>query len=387
MISLCTEAGYVSLTKTGEQLCGDRVDIRSNENETILVLADGLGSGVKANILATLTAKILSTMIAGGMPVEECVDTMLRTLPVCKVRGIAYSTFSIIHVSGNRQVTLIQFDNPPIIVLREGKSWAYPTSSRILSGKTILESRFSAHENDLFIALSDGATYAGVGYELNYGWQRENIIQYAQAAYTPQISAQAMASEIAEACRDLYHNAPGDDASVAAVRVRRRYPVNLVIGPPADKSQDQAMLNLFFAKEGEKIICGGTTAALAADFLGKMLIPTSDYTDPEVPPVSRIEGVDLVTEGVVTISKVLGHAQQRAQGGIETWRGKKDGASMVAQALIDRATDINFFVGRAKNPAHQDLDLPISFAIKVQLVERLAELLLSIGKHVKISYF
>ena len=151
--SLCTEMGYVSLNKYGEQLCGDRVEQAVNEECAILVLADGLGSGVKANILSTLTSKILCTMIEGGMAIEDCIDTIASTLPVCKVRGVAYSTFTIIRVVRNRLVELIQFDNPDVIVLRNGERYDYPITTRTVSGKTIHESRFPVEENDLFIAM------------------------------------------------------------------------------------------------------------------------------------------------------------------------------------------------------------------------------------------
>ncbi len=124
--NLCAEAGYVLLNKAGEALCGDRVEVAGDPDALVLVLADGLGNGVKANILATLTAKILATMIAGGMPLDECVDTVVRTLPVCRERGIAYATFSVVRTKPGREVELIQFDNPPIIALRGGALWDYP---------------------------------------------------------------------------------------------------------------------------------------------------------------------------------------------------------------------------------------------------------------------
>ena len=117
-----------------------------------MVLADGLGSGVKANILSTLTSKILCTMIAGGMPIDECVNTIASTLPVCQVRKIAYSTFTVVRMLDNEVCELIQFDNPNVIVLRDGKNWDYPISTRVVEGKTIHESRFPVCENDVFIA-------------------------------------------------------------------------------------------------------------------------------------------------------------------------------------------------------------------------------------------
>ena len=120
MNDLCADIGYKSINHVGEQLCGDHVDIvEPDENSTVIVLSDGLGSGVKASILSTLTSKIISTMLAEGLPLEECVSTIAATLPVCSVRGVAYSTFTIIHIKNNETAEIIQYDNPQVVVIRD----------------------------------------------------------------------------------------------------------------------------------------------------------------------------------------------------------------------------------------------------------------------------
>lgn len=392
MNNLWTETGYVSLNKTGEQLCGDRVEVTGGgeANHTTLVLADGLGSGVKANILSTLTSKILCTMISGGMPIESCVETIAETLPVCSVRKVAYSTFSIISVTDNEIAELIQFDNPEIIVLRGGVRYDYPMTTRQIAGKTIHESRFPVEENDVFIAMSDGATYAGVGHALNHGWQRENIIDFAEANYLPGNSAKYIAGNIVDECNRLYEGEPGDDTTVAAVRIRERTPVNLLMGPPADPRDATKMMTLFFSKEGKKIVCGGTTSQIAADYLHETIVTSLDYgTDPAIPPVGHMKGVDLVTEGVITMSRVVEYAKAFVEGTDLTnlWSVQTDGASQIAQLLFEYATDINFFIGKAINPAHQNPDLPITFGIKIRLVQELSEYLEKMGKQIKVSYF
>ena len=391
MDKLCTDTGYVSLNKKGEQLCGDRVEIIArNDNSLTLVLADGLGSGVKANILSTLTSKILSTMIENGMPIEECVDTIVKTLPVCSVRKVAYSTFTIIHVEENPTATLIQFDNPNVILLRGGKHWDYPTTSRVIEGKTILESKFPLQLNDMMIAMSDGAIWAGVGQSMNFGWQRDNVVEFAERMYEDTLSAKMMAALIVDECNRLYAGEPGDDTTVAAVRVRERKPVNLMIGPPADPADVGKMMALFFAKEGKKIVCGGTTSKLAANYLHEDVVTSLDYgTDPDIPPTATIKGVDLVTEGVITLSRVVEYANVFLNNSdlANLWSLQTDGASRIAQYLFEYATDISFFVGRAINPAHQNPDLPITFGIKIQLVKQLSEALEKMGKRVSVSYF
>lgn len=387
---LTTDIGYISLNKYGEQLCGDRVEIAEHDSITTLVLADGLGSGVKANILATLTSKIIATMISNGMSIEECVKTIASTLPVCNQRQIAYSTFTIINVCRNTQrVDIIQFDNPMVIMLRDGILYEYDSEVQLVDDKKIYTSTLYAQPGDLFVAMSDGAIYAGVGKTLNYGWQRNNIIEYLELRYLPESSAKMAAMIIAEECDHLYQQAPGDDTTIAAIKLRERQTVNLIIGPPSDPKDVDTMMSQFFAHQGKRIVCGGTTSSLASAYLGKPVITSLDYWDPTIPPAGKMEGVDLVTEGVITISRVLQHAKSYLNGGDlgTKWNNARDAASLISQMLFETATDINFYVGRAINPAHQNPNLPINFAIKTKLIDELTECLGKMGKKIQVRYF
>ncbi|MGN1074423.1 MAG: SpoIIE family protein phosphatase [Eubacteriales bacterium] len=391
MNNLCADIGYNSLTKFGEQLCGDHIDIveRESDDSRIIVLADGLGSGVKANILSTLTAKIISTMMSEGMRIEECVKTVAATLPVCKVRGVAYSTFTILRLVASDEAEIIEYDNPPVILIRNGKNCELPRIEQNIEGKTIYSSHIKLCENDIFIAMSDGCIHAGVGMELNFGWERRDIIQFMETFYDVGFTAKTLNTILLDECSRLYGGKPGDDTTALTVRIRRREPMNLLIGPPSNRDDCDKMMSLFFSKAGKHIVCGGTTSTIAAKFLGKPLIPHLDFVDPDVPPTAEIEGVDLVTEGVITFNKVLQYAKDyiKDNESYTEWGYKKDGASQIARMLFEEATDINFFVGRAANPAHQNPALPISFNIKMQLVDELAEALRSMGKRIKVSYF
>ncbi len=390
MNNLCTDIGYHSLNHVGEQLCGDQVIVvKPDEDTEIVVLADGLGSGVKACILSTLTSKIISTMMAESMPIEECVNTIASTLPVCKVRGVAYSTFTILKIYGNEEAEIIQYDNPHVILLREGKNLVYPETSTEIGGKTIYRSKIKLMENDVFIMMSDGCIHAGVGMALNYGWQRDNIIDYMEKFYTPEATAKSLTTILLDECNKLYGGNPGDDTTVCSVKIRQRQPVNLMIGPPQDPKDVNKMMSLFFSKQGKHIVCGGTTSSLAAQYLGKEVRPSLDYLDPEIPPTAEIDGVDLVTEGVITMNRVVLYAQSYVSDNekFNDWNYGLDGASAISRMLFEEATDINFFVGRASNAAHQNPDLPIGFNVKMRLVEQLAEALKKMGKKIKVSYF
>lgn len=389
MNDLCVDCANKSLFKYGEQLCGDMVQTVKTPDTTILVLADGLGSGVKANILATLTSKIISTMISEKMSIEECVATIMATLPVCKVRQVAYATFTIIKITNNEFAEIIQYDNPSVILLRNGKNFDYPVETRIISGKKILETKIKLECDDVFVAMSDGVIFAGVGQIMNYGWQRENVIKYLEEKYKQELSATGITSMILDACNDLYDSKPGDDTTIASIKIRKRKAVNLMFGPPRDPKDVNKMMAMFFAKQGKHIVSGGTTSTLTAQYLGEKMETSIDYLDPDVPPTAKIRGVDLVTEGVLTISKVLEYAKDYTENNdlYSSWTKKKDGASQIAKLLFEEATDINFYVGRAMNPAHQNPGLPIGFNIKMQLVEELSNLLKEMGKTINVSYF
>ena len=390
MTNLCPDIGYLSVNHFGEELCGDHVDVVSgNDGSKVIVLADGLGSGVKASILSTLTAKIISTMLAAGMGLEDCVSTIAATLPVDAQRGVAYSTFTILHLQSNQTAELIQIDNPLAVLIRNGKNVDYPRTELNLDGKKIYRSFIRLQEEDVFLLMSDGCPHAGIGIAYNFGWKREDIIDFMEPLTTVGYTAKTLATLLVNECFQLYGGQPGDDATACVVRARRRTPMNLLFGPPANRDDANRMMSLFFSKEGKHIICGGTTASIAANYLGKPLVTTLDYVAKDVPPISKLESVDLVTEGIITVNKVLTYAKDYLRDNLsyEQWNFQADGASQIARLLFEEATDINFYVGRAINPAHQDPRLPINFSIKMNLVKELSACLEQMGKQIKVSYF
>ena len=390
MNDLCADIGYRSINHDGEQLCGDHVDVvEQGENSTVMVLADGLGSGVKASILSTLTSKIISTMMAEGLTLEDCVQTIAQTLPICSVRGVAYSTFTILHLVDNREMEVIQYDNPLVILLRDGKNVDYPKTEMTIGGKKIYKSVIKLSEGDIFVAMSDGCPHAGIGIAYNFGWKREDIIDFMETVCVAGYTAKTLSTILIDEVNRLYGGMPGDDATSLVVKIRKREPMNLLFGPPANRDDCNRMMALFFSKEGKHIVCGGTTSSIAAKYLGKTVKASLNFVKSDVPPIAEIEGVDLVTEGVITINKVVEYAKDALGENklYEKWGVGHDGASLICRMLFEEATDINFFVGRAVNPAHQNPDLPINFNIKMNLVEQLSQCLKQMGKRIKVSYF
>ena len=385
-MDLRLESGYTSLNKHNEELCGDRVESAVSGGYTTLVLADGMGSGVKANILSTLTSKILCTMVANEISIEDCVETILQSLPVCKVRGVAYSTFSVIHMNAEGKGVLFEFDNPQAILVRGCKCRDMPREELTVLGKTVYKTSLDLRAEDIIVLMSDGVIHAGIGMTLNLGWQRPEVMDYLDNNVKPGMSARAVACLLAGVCNDLYLGSPGDDTTVAAVRVRERLPVSLMIGPPVDKDKDDFYIGRFLAGEGKKVVCGGTSSQIVARYLKTTVRASFDFPDKDVPPIGFIDGIDLTTEGVLTMRRLLELSEKYVSVSDLTPKTftKQDGASLLAQLLFEEATDVHFFVGQSINAAHTGL--PIDITMKLKLVESLAANLKKMGKEVVIDY-
>ncbi|MDY6326220.1 MAG: SpoIIE family protein phosphatase [Bacteroidales bacterium] len=386
-MELCLETGCTSLNHYGEELCGDNVACTVNGDYTTLVLADGLGSGVKANILSTLTSKILCTMAANEIDIYECVETIIQTLPVCAERGVAYSTFSIIHVNKEGRGELFEFDNPEAIYYHNGKCQNFEREELDVCGKRVYHSELNLEENDIILVMSDGTIHAGIGMILNFGWERPQIMEHLDNNIKPEMSARAVACMLAAACNDLYADKPGDDTTVAAVRIRQRLDVNIMVGPPVDKEKDDYYIKNFLEGHSKKIVCGGTSSTIVARYLKTELKTSFDFPDKDVPPIGYIKGIDLTTEGVLTLRKLLQLSEKYVSIDDLTPKTftKQDGASLLADFLFEKATHITFFVGQSVNVAHQGL--PIDTTMKLKLVEKITENLRKMGKIVELNYY
>ena len=258
-----------------------------------------------------------------------------------------------------------------------------------IDGKKILKSVIKLQEDDLFVAMSDGCPHAGIGSAFNFGWRREEIIEFVEVLAPVGYTAKTLSTMLIDECNKLYGKRPGDDATACVVRIRKREPMNLLFGPPSNRDDANRMMAVFFSKEAKHILFGGTTSSISAKYLGKPVRASLSFERSDVPPIAEIEGVDLVTEGVITVNKVVEYAHDYLGENkfYEHWSFKRDGASLISRLLFEEATDINFYVGRAINPAHQNPDLPINFNIKMNLVEELSKCLKQMGKRIKVSYF
>lgn len=374
-----------SLNKYGEELCGDKVEFLSDKNGFIAVLSDGLGSGVKANILATLTAKIAITMLKEGLPIEEVVDTIIHTLPICSVRKLAYSTFTIIKVDDTGMAYIVEFDNPSVFFMREGKICEIEKHSKNINEREIHESHFQLQEKDALIFVSDGVIHAGAGMVLNLGWSWVEVAHYLETLDIRELPAKQITTKLLEVCEDLYIQRPGDDTTVATIKVVRPKVATLFSGPPSCKEQDEKVVEKLMETPGKKIVCGGTAANIVARILETKVTTSFDIIDPKVPPIGHIKGIDLVTEGVLTIQSALEKLEMIKQSNNIEFLYHQDGASLLARMLFEDCTHIHMIVGRAINPAHQNPDFPQALSIKLNILYHLEKVLTELGKIVTLE--
>ena len=376
----------LSLNKKGEELCGDQVKFTKTATKSTIVLSDGLGSGVKASILATLTTEILITMLNADVPLEEVIKTVIGTLPICQVRKIAYATFTIISINHlTNEFKVINFDNPPVLYFKKGRIVKLETKIDKILGKKIQSSQGKLERGDFIGAISDGVLYAGLGDTMNFGWGWDNIAKYMERIFISQATNSRMIIEqVLSETRSLYRDKIGDDATFVGVYVRKPNPVMIFTGPPLDITQDEVYAERLLSFPGRKVICGGTTGNLVANYMGETIEMDIPTMRKDLPPIGKLKEVDLVTEGILTISKAT-EMIRKCKGDISRLSTDRNGAVLLAREILE-GDSIYFLVGQQINEFYQNPLLPKNISIRRNLIEDLVQLLRSQQKEVMVEY-
>ncbi len=372
------EIAWDSLCKHGEELCGDWVKVVSTDEDLIVVLSDGLGSGVKANILATLTAQIAAEMLQKGASIDEVVETLVETLPECQVRHLAYATFAVLRIHRAREAYLAEYDCPPLLLTRAGQVVQPTMRERTVAGRKIREGQFTLELDDYLVLVSDGYIHAGVGGLYRMGWGWSNIGTAVQRWAATRGDTHQLVQALRRTCLKLSKDTPGDDATAVAMWVRPQRKATVLTGPPADTARDAEAVNRLMSATGMKVICGGTTAQMTARVLGKPLRvawkqPSSRGQGRKLPPVGSLEGVDLVTEGILTLSSAVDRLRDVQT--LHDLPNDQDAASQLVRVLLG-ADQIHFIVGDAINPqqlADVVRGVPMRQIYLDELIEKLRE--------------
>jgi hypothetical protein len=364
----------------GERICGDvflSVNVRE-ENRIITVLSDGMGSGVKANILATLTSTMALNFTREHKEPDRIAEIIMNTLPVCSVRKVSYATFSIVDIESDGRANILEYDNPQCIILRGSQPFEPEWRDVVLdkginAGKRLRKCSFYPAKEDRIILMSDGVAQSGMGSNTwPLGWERENILQYAVSLVGSEtsISAHSLAGKIVTMAYKHDGYEAKDDISCAIMYFREPRKLLICSGPPYDQEKDGILAAKVSEYNGKVILCGGTTADIVARELKRKIVDELIFEDPELPPESFMEGIDLVTEGILTLQKV----NELLKGYNNSVKLGKGPADKIVRMIMD-SDEINFIVGTRINVAHQDPTLPVDLEIRRTVVKRIARIL------------
>ncbi len=363
-----------------ERICGDVFISRKvkEENRTIVVLSDGMGHGVKANVLATLTATMAVNFTMEHKSADRIAEIIMNTLPVCSERHMSYSTFTIVDIEHDGMTTILEYDNPQTIILRGNKPFDPGWTCLVLnseknSGKEILSCQFQPRIEDRIVFCSDGIAQSGLGSDkYPLGWGREQMEAYAIRLLdgNPNLSASRLAVKMVNMAHRNDGYVSKDDTSCTSIYFRKPRKLLIVTGPPYEEENDRKLGNAVKEFKGKKVVCGATTADIIARELGVEIEDSLVFEDPDLPPVSHMEGIDLVTEGILTITKATRILKEYA---VSTSLGKGPADRIVK--LVRQSDEIHFIIGTRVNIAHQDPNLPVDLEIRRTVVKRMARLL------------
>ena len=379
-----TEVGHFQINHEGEKICGDVFLSKRipEENRVLCVLSDGMGHGVRANVLATLTATIAFNFSLEHKDANALAGIIMKALPVCSERKISYATYTIVDISvDSNTVAILEYDNPQTFILRENRiyqpEWTQVKFEGDVKDKRIMNLKkctFVPQIEDRIVFCSDGIIQSGLGKGLTMGWGRNDLIRFVRGIIesTPTISATDLAERIVKhaSANDLY--TPKDDLTCGVVYFRQARKAMLCTGPPYNPEKDNEFATILKNFKGHKIISGATTTEIIARELGRS-VTDEERVDPALPPSSKMKGIDLVTEGVLTLSKVTHilnniHLNSNMQFG----RGPAD---QICKLLLD-TDEISVLVGTKINETHHDPTLPVEIEIRKHLIQRLTKVLL-----------
>lgn len=385
MNDIFIDVDYSQIYKHGQQIGGDVFLLSRNKerNQIVAILSDGLGSGVKANVLASLTAHMAHKLSFSPMDLTHSAKIIMDTLPVCKKRKISYSTFSIADIrysSGNHDIDVgfIEYDNPEALLFKQLKNIPWEGKTIDLNRKGAFKKEllhtidFKLAVGDRLIMFSDGVTQSGLGLSLPLGWRHSGVKTFIERtiAANPKISSRDLTKHVVNKALNLDGFSSRDDITCACIYVRRPRRTVIVTGPPFEKSSDEILGEKLAAFDGKKIISGGTTALIVSRLFGKKVTVDMSCWSSDVPPVSKMEGIDLVTEGMLTLSKVAKVLEDMTP----VYDLPNDAVKKFIEIMMD-SDQVHFIVGTKINEAHQDPNIPVEIGIRRTIVGRLRKAL------------
>jgi len=372
------DVDFCQKAKQGQVVSGDVFLSRKikAEDRIISVLSDGLGSGVKASVLANLTATMALRYTSAFVDVRQSAKTIMDTLPICEKRKISYSTFTIVDLDEDGKTRVIEHGNPPLVLLRGQTPVPVQRTGFTLEAwkdRVIHYSEFDTQLGDRIVYFSDGVSQSGLGRAgMPLGWGQANVVNFltGQVQQENEISSHELSCRLVAEAAGHDGLGPKDDITCGVVYYRRPRRLLIVTGPPFCKERDGELAEKVRTFNGRKAICGGTTANIVSRLLNRPVTMSLAQLTPDIPPAAEMEGVDLVTEGTVTLAKV---AEILEHGPSADGQRKNPARDLVA--LMLESDIVEFVVGTRINEAHQDPNVPVELDLRRNIIRKIASLL------------
>ena len=401
----------VQSSKKNGMPCGDVISHRRMGAGTLVICADGLGSGIRAHIGAQMCVARMFESVIQGFSLRKAFSKVATTMQQSRDPGKPFAAFSVARIRPDGNATVLSYDAPaPILVGRHGAS-ALANRPFSLPGGLAIESNCQLDVDEGILLMSDGITQAGIGYGPSTEWQTEGVVRLVSECLAANLDLTLIPHRIHQEAlqrwRGMFADQPqrmatrfspfakqgtaattmssrsdyGDDCSVVLAHCRNGQTLNIFTGPPCDREIDHETVRQFLALPGIKVVCGGTTAQIVAKYLNEPLQVEQEPTSTIAPPRYAIHGVDLVTEGAITLNQMYNIMDE------DVSKLSENSGVTELRLLLIVADRVNFVVGMAENNANNDISfLQRGVLSRKVIVPHIVERLEKDGKLVTVKY-
>jgi hypothetical protein len=381
--------GYIHVEVISEQISkkpdkpsGDVLSTLRDKTSTIHFLCDGMGSGTQANITATMCVSRITELVKSGTTLRQAFANIVRSMENARKKELPCAFLSTVRILNDGVATILTYEMPGVLFVSPRYSTPLKSITQTFSEGIVGEASCSINIGEGVLLVSDGITQAGMGKGLPYGWGIEGLNKFVNDSLRNGANLKELPKLVLKEARKLWQQKCEDDCSVSLIYCRKGRVINILTGPPSDPEMDEVVVNKFLSNDGMKIVCGATTAKIVARVLGKDLEINPNFKSMIAPPDYEIEGIDIVTEGAVTLNQLYNVWDEDFE------KMEKDSPVTNMYALINVADRINLYVGKSKNPAGEDISFRQSGILnREKIIPLLAEKLRNDNKLVWIEEY
>jgi len=363
-------------------ICGDYIITDRTAEATTTILADGIGTGIKAHVAAVMCASRLMELLRVGFTLREACQKIVDTMHAARTTDIPFAAFSVCRILVSGHATVMSYEIPSPVLINNRLA-AYLPKQRVfpMGLEMIGEVNCMLEYGDGIVMVSDGVSQAGLGQQYRMGWGIEGACDFINGLLAQGTRVRDIPKRVVGNVRDISGTTYGDDTSCSLLLCREAQVLNVLTGPPARKTSDEKVVKEFVGMRGMRIVCGSSTSEIVARNLGRPIEIKTMSSAYHKPPSYYIKGIDYASEGAITLNQVyniLGEPPEKLE---------PDSSVSDLYRFFHTADTINFFVGTAANKGHENIVFrQMGVFPREVIVKLLAEKLRTMGKLVNIIY-